>query len=219
VKTRRITLAYLLFGLVLMPLTGWAEYTEGVEYLKVQGQPAETGGKIEVREFFWYGCSHCYRLEPTLTQWRKKRKTMSPKVGFVRTPAILGKHWTVHAQAYFAFEALGVNEKMDGAMFKAIHEQSLPLDDEASLTSFVTKQGIDEKRFSDAFRSFSMENSLKRAVDLQQHYGISSVPTLVVDGRYITSPALARGEEEAMEVLDFLIDKAAKERKKNSSKR
>ena len=215
-KTRRITLAYLLFSLVFVPLTGWAEYTEGVEYLEVPPQPVETGAKIEVREFFWYGCPHCYHLEPVLTRWRK---SLSPKAEFVRTPAIFRDNWAVHARAYFAFQALGVTQKLHGPMFKAIHEQNRPLDDELSLTAFVVEQGVDEKRFSDAYHSFSMENSLKRVKELQTLYGITSVPTIVVDGRYITSPALAHGQEEVAKVLDFLVAKAIKERKKTSSSR
>ncbi len=215
-KTRRITLAYLLLSLMLVPLAGWAEYTEGVEYIEVPQQPVETGAKIEVREFFWYGCPHCYHLEPLLARWHK---TLSPKAEFVRTPAIFRDTWGVHARAYFAFQTLGVAQKLDSAMFKAIHEKNRPLDNEASLTAFAVEQGIDEKRFSDAYNSFSMENSLKRVKELQTLYGITSVPTLVVDGRYITSPTLAHGQEEVPKVLDFLIAKAAKERKKKPASR
>lgn len=211
VKTRSMTLATALFALLLTPLTGLAEYTEGVEYIEVPPQPVETGAKIEVREFFWYGCPHCYHLEPVLARWRK---TLSPKAEFVRTPAIFRENWAVHARAYFAFQALGVSGKLDTAMFRAIHEQNRPLDTEASLTAFAVEQGLDEKRFSDAYRSFSMQNSLKQVTKLQSVYSLNSVPTLVVDGRYITSPSLARGQEEVAKVLDFLVDKAIKERKK-----
>lgn len=211
-KKRILTLACLMFSFTLMPLTAWAEYTEGVEYIKVSPQPVDTGDKIEVREFFWYSCPHCFHFEPVLNRWRK---TLSPKVEFVRTPAIFRDTWAVQARAYFAFQALGVAHKLDAAMFKAIHEQNRPLDTEASITAFAVEQGLDEKRFSDAYHSFSMENSLKRVTELQTLYGINSVPTLVVDGKYITSPALARSQEEAVKVLDFLVAKAIKERKKH----
>ena len=210
-KMQRMTLAYLLFGLMLLPLTGWAEYTEGVEYIAVGPHPVETGDKVEVREFFWYGCPHCYHLEPLLSRWRK---TLSPKAEFVRTPAIFRDNWAVHARAYFAFQTLGVAEKLDAAVFKAIHEQNRPLDTEAGLAAFAVEQGVDEKRFSDAYRSFSMENNVKQVMELQKRYGITSVPTLVVDGRYLTSPSLARSQEETLKVLDFLVAKATKERKK-----
>ncbi len=215
-KTRRTTLAYLLLAFMFAPLTAWAEYTEGVEYIAIRPQPVETGAKIEVREFFWYGCPHCYHLEPVLTSWRK---TLTPKAEFVRSPAIFRDTWGIHARAYFALQTLGVSEKLDGPVFKAIHEQDRPLDSEKSLTAFMVEQGVDEKRFSDAFHSFSMENSLKRAVELQKLYGINSVPTLVVDGRYLTSPSLAQGNSQVAKVLDFLIAKAAQERKKNPSSR
>ena len=109
VKTQRMALACLLFSLMLVPLTGWAEYTEGVEYVEVSPQPVDTGAKIEVREFFWYSCPHCYHLEPVLNRWRK---TLSPKVEFVRTPAIFRDTWAVQARAYFAFQALGVTHKL-----------------------------------------------------------------------------------------------------------
>ena len=212
----RTTLAYWLLAFLLAPLSAWAEYTEGVEYIAIRPQPVETGSKIEVREFFWYGCPHCYHLEPGLTAWRK---TLTSKAEFVRSPAIFRETWGVHARAYFALQTLGVSEKLDSAVFKAIHEQDRPLDSEKSLTAFVVEQGVDGKRFSDAFHSFSMENSLKRAVELQKAYGITSVPTLVVDGRYITSPSLAHGNEAVLKVLDFLVNKAAQERKKNPSSR
>jgi protein dithiol oxidoreductase (disulfide-forming) len=215
VKTRRITLACWLF-LWCVPLVGWAEYSEGVEYIEVVPQPVETGAKVEVREFFWYGCPHCFHLEPVLNGWRK---TLSPKAKFVRTPAIFRDNWEQHARAYYAFEALGVADKLGVAMFSAIHEKNRPLDDEKSITAFAVEQGVEEQRFQDAYRSFGMANSLKHGVDLQKRYGITSVPTLVVDGKYITSPALTHGQEELTKVLDFLIDKAAKERKKRPSPR
>jgi thiol:disulfide interchange protein DsbA len=216
VKTRRTTLAYLLLAFMFAPLAAWAEYTEGVEYIEVPRQPVETGAKIEVREFFWYGCPHCYHLEPVLASWRK---TLTPKAEFVRSPAIFRDTWGIHARAYFALQALGMAEKLDSAVFKAIHEQNRFLDSETDLTAFMVEQGVDEKRFSDAFHSFSMEKSLKRAVELQKLYSINSVPTFVVDGRYLTSPALTHGNEEVVKVLDFLIAKAAKERKKNPAPR
>ena len=211
VKMWKLTLSSLLLCLVLVPAMASAEYTEGVEYIAVAQQPVDTGAKIEVREFFWYGCPHCFHLEPVLREWHK---TMSSKAKFVRTPAVFRDTWEAHARAYYAYEALGVSDKMDMAMFSAIHEKSRPLDNEKSITAFAVEQGIDEKRFHDAYNSFGMAASLKHGIDLQQRYNITSVPTLVVDGKYITSAGLTHGQEELMKVLDFLIDKSAKERKR-----
>ena len=211
VKMWKITWPCLLLCLGLMPMMAWAEYSEGVEYIVVAQQPVETGDKIEVREFFWYGCPHCFHLEPVLREWRK---TMSSKAKFVRTPAVFRNTWEAHARAYYAYEVLGVSDKMDTPMFSAIHDKNRPLDDEKSITAFAVEQGMDEKRFRDAYNSFGMAASLKHSIDLQQRYNISSVPTMVVDGKYITSASLTNGQEELMKVLDFLIDKSAKERKR-----
>lgn len=210
-KMWKMTLPCLLWCLGLAPALALAEYSEGVEYIVVAQQPVETGAKIEVREFFWYGCPHCFHLEPVLHEWRK---TMSSKAKFVRTPAVFRDTWEVHARAYHAYEALGVADKMAMPMFSAIHDKSRPLDDEKSITAFAVEQGIDEKRFRDAYNSFSMAASLKNGVDLQRRYNITSVPTMVVDGKYVTSAGLTHGQEKLMKVLDFLIDKSAKERKR-----
>ena len=200
----------------LASATAAAEYSAGVEYIVVAQQPVETGDKIEVREFFWYGCPHCFHLEPVLNEWRK---TMSPKAKFVRTPAIFRDTWEIHARAYYAYEALGMADKMGAAMFSAIHNKNRILGDEKSITAFAVEQGVDEKRFHDAYNSFSMAASLKHSMDLQGRYNISSVPAMVVDGKYITSAALAHGQEELMKVLDFLIEKSAKERQRTPARK
>ena len=215
-KMWKLTLSSLLLCVGLVPAMASAEYTEGVEYIAVDQQPVETGAKIEVREFFWYGCSHCFHLEPVLHEWRK---TMSSKAKFVRTPAVFRDTWEAHARAYYAYEALGVADKIGMAMFGAIHDKSRPLDDEKTITAFAVEQGIDEKRFRDAYNSFSMAASLKHGVDLQRRYNIASVPTMVVDGKYITSPSLSHGQAELMKVLDFLIEKSAKERQRTPARK
>lgn len=215
-KMWKMTLSYLLLCLGLVSSLASADYSEGVEYIAVPQQPVETGAKIEVREFFWYGCPHCFHLEPVLHEWRK---TMSPKAAFVRTPAVFRDTWEAHARAYYAYEALGISDKISMPMFSAIHDKNRPLDNEKSITAFAVEQGIDEKRFRDAYNSFSMASSLKHGVELQQRYNISSVPTMVVDGKYITNASLAHGQEELMKVLDFLIDKSAKERKRTPARK
>lgn len=215
-KMWKITWPCLLLCLGLTPMMARAEYSEGVEYIAVAQQPVETGDKIEVREFFWYGCPHCFHLEPVLHEWRK---TMSSKAKFVRTPAIFRNTWETHARAYYAYEVLGVSDKINTSMFSAIHDKSRPLDDEKSITAFAVEQGINEKSFRDAYNSFGMAASLKQSLELQQRYNISSVPTMVVDGKYITSPSLTHGQEELMKVLDFLIEKSAKERKRTPARK
>jgi thiol:disulfide interchange protein DsbA len=170
--------------------------------------PVETGAKIEVREFFWYGCPHCYTFEPALKGWLKRRPA---NVEFIRTPGA-APHWLIHAQTYYAFEALEVLDKLHEPMFRAVQADPHALRDESSITAFVGKQGVDAARFRESFRSFGVRMKVERAKKLNGDYMISAVPLLVVDGKYVTGPSMAGGEEQAIKVLDHLIARAARER-------
>jgi thiol:disulfide interchange protein DsbA len=190
-----------------------ANYIEGVEYQRLaQPQPVETGDKIEVREVFWYGCPHCYALEPALEKWLKK---LPAHARFVRMP---GAQWhptfEPHARAYYAFEALGVVGKLHPALFEAIHAKGRALGDEASIGFFVTEHGVKDADFRKAYGSFGVGVKVRNAKQYAERAAIRSVPTLVVDGRYITSATFAGTHEDALKVVEFLIQKAAAERKK-----
>ncbi|MEK7223823.1 MAG: thiol:disulfide interchange protein DsbA/DsbL [Pseudomonadota bacterium] len=202
--------------LMLFPVLARAEFTEGRQYMQVPfPTPVETGNKVEVREIFWYGCSHCYVLEPGLTRWLKK---LPANARFVRTPATAAPRWVIHAQAYYSFEALGAMGKLHDAFFKAVQEQPGALNDEKAITDFVARYGIDRKKFTEAFNSFGVRLKLEKAKQVNQDLNINSVPTLVVDGKYLTSAAMAGGEEALFKLLDQLIGKAAKERNKKAAK-
>lgn len=198
-----------LFVLLLLPFTGQAQILEGVEYTRVAPQPVETGSKVEVREFFGYGCSHCYALEPSLDKWLK---TLPKNTQFVRTPAVFSEAWAVHARAYYAFEALGITAKMHYALFHALHAEKRPLNNADSLAAFVAEKGGDRAAFLDAYNSFGMQANLNRASQVARAYNIDSVPTLIVDGKYMTNSNIAGGHDRVPKVLDFLIKKAAAER-------
>lgn len=188
-----------------------AGFEEGRHYMVLPfSAPVETGDKIEVREFFWYGCPHCYVLEPALANWLKK---MPANVKFVRTPGTAPR-WMIHAQAYYAFEALGALEKLHGAFFKAMQDKSAALNDEKAIADFVASQGVDRTKFSEALNSFGVRLKLEKAKQLNQDLNISSVPAMVVDGKYLTTAAMAGGEGAMLSLLDDLIGKAVKERRK-----
>jgi len=205
----RLLIRPALFVLLLLPLIGQAQFLEGVEYTRVSPQPVETGAKVEVREFFWYGCPHCFALEPSLGKWLK---TMPKNAQFVRTPAVFNETWAAHARAYYAFEALGITEKMHGALFYALHAEKRPLNTADSLAAFVAEKGGDRKAFLDAYNSFGMQANLNRALQAARAFNIESVPTLIVDGKFMTSANIAGGYDKVPQVLDFLIKKAAAER-------
>ncbi len=202
--------------LMLFPVLARAEFTEGRQYMEVPFPTAvETGDKIEVREIFWYGCPHCYVLEPGLTQWLKK---LPKNARFVRTPATAAPHWQIHAQAYYTFEALGALEKLHGAFFKTVQDHQGKPNDEPGIADFAASHGIDRKKFTEAFDSFGVRLKLEKAKQINQDLNINSVPTVVVDGRYLTTAAMAGGEEKMFKLLDQLIVKAARERKTRAAK-
>ncbi len=201
-----------LIGLLLLstlPLAMAATPQEGRHYQELPfPQPVETGNEIEVREFFWYGCPHCYALEPALTAWLKQ---LPQGVQFVRTPGV-APHWLVHAQAYYTFESLGVVERIHAAFFDAYHRNHRKLDNLQDLARFAAEQGVDREAFERAFHSFGVRVKVERAKQLNMAFNIHSVPALVVDGKYVTSPTMAGGEREALAVVGYLIERARRER-------
>lgn len=203
-----------LSGLVLalclsLPMFAQAEPVEGAEYKRISPQPVETGSRIEVREFFWYGCPHCYSLEPYVEKWLRR---MPKNAQFVRTPAVFNEQWAVHARTYYAFEALGLTGKLHRALFDAIHADKRPLMDAESIATWVVEKGGDRMAFLNAYSSFGVETAVNKAAQAGRAYGIDGVPTVVVDGKYETSATLAGSHEKVFEVVDFLIRKAAAER-------
>ena len=191
-------------------------YQAGKHYLELpMPQPVETGDKIELREFFWYGCPHCFALEPSLNTYVKK---LPANVRFVRTPGV-GSNWMVQAQAYYTFEVLGVIDKVHGDFFKAWHVGNRHMNDMNSIAQFAVEHGVDKAKFIETSNSFGVRMRLEHAKDQNVKFMIDSVPMLVVDGRYLTSPGLAGSEKAAFEVVDFLIKKAASERKTSVPKK
>ncbi len=167
-------------------------------------QPTHSGNKIEVLEFFFYGCSHCFKLHPYISAWEKK---MPKDVQFSFVPAIFNPAWEAMARTFYALEALGQREQLHDALFNA-WSNGLDLVDEASVTDFVSKHGVDAKKFKDAYNSFSMQSQVSRAKQMGQIYGIRGTPTLVVDGKYVISGI---GPDEIMKLLDKVLAKVRKE--------
>ena len=174
-------------------------------------QPVETGQKIEVVEFFWYGCSHCFDLEPFLNKWTAR---LPKDVEFRRLPAVPTERWLPNARTYFTLEALGLLDKLHGEVFDAIHIDRVNLNDERVQLDWMAKKGVDRAKFSEAWKSFSVQSKTKRAVQQTQAYDVNGVPTLVVDGKYMTSVSMTGRPEGLMKTLDELIVKARAERTK-----
>lgn len=173
------------------------------EYVELAApQPTSDPQKIEVVELFSYACPHCYHFEPLLHEWVQAQQK---DVVFVRIPAVFRPSWEPLARAYYVAEMLGVLDKVHGAMFKAIHEQKQSLDTEDAIAKVFVAQGVDEKQFRDAYKSFGVAAKLNRGKQMLQRYGVAGVPTLVINGKYRTSANEAGGHEGMLKVADKLI--------------
>lgn len=204
-------LIILIMSLMLSPLGFAAEpYVEGRHYEIVPFPQKISGSKIEVREFFWYGCPHCYRFEPAVESWLKRK---SAKVNFVRTPAV-SPNWAVHAQAYYAFEVMGVVDKIHRSFFDAYHEQGNRLNTPELIADFAASHGIDRALFMKTYGSFAVRVRMNQSRQDMDAYALNSVPEVIVDGKYRTNPNLAGGQDAAFKVVDYLVKKAQRERRK-----
>ena len=177
---RSLTIALSLTPLALAWRGAFAQRNDNVTELNPP-QPTESDGKIEVLEFFWYGCIHCYNLEPKLDTWLK---TKPADVAFRRVPAVLSDRWGHDAAVFYTFEALGVLDKLHRPFFDAIHRDRLRSDSMPALNAWLEKQGVDPKKFDATARSFGVQAKVKRAIRLTSDYKIEGTPAMAVHGRY-----------------------------------
>jgi protein dithiol oxidoreductase (disulfide-forming) len=187
------------------------DMVEGKQYTRLKNVlPAEKGKKIEVIEFFSYGCPHCNDLEPFLQDWVKKAPA---DVQFVRVPVTFQDRWIALAKVYFTLDAMGEGVRLSPEVFKAIHVSSLPLYQDKSFFDWAATKGLDRAKVAEIYGSFGIDSKLKRAKVLAQEYNVQAVPTLIVDGRYVTSSSvLSGGHASVPAALDALIAKARAER-------
>ncbi|MGH8131869.1 MAG: thiol:disulfide interchange protein DsbA/DsbL [Steroidobacteraceae bacterium] len=218
-RTRSLSLALCLFaGAAVLSCAGAsAQLLEGRDYRTLTpAQPAGSSGKIEVLEFFSYGCPHCNDFYPLVSAWAEKLpKDVAFKgvaVGFGR-PA-----WVNLARAYYALQASGDIKRLDGPLFHAIHEQHLPLFDEQTIANWVGKQGGDATRFTNAYTSFGVNNQTVQADQMVEDYRVEGIPTLAIDGKYVViSPSQAADERAVflgvLALADQVIAKVRAERR------
>ncbi len=176
-----------------------ADFVAGRDYsvVPLPGR-VEKPGMIEVREFFWYGCGHCYKLEPYVKNWLK---TKPANVNFVRTPAALNPVWEQNARAYYAAASLGKADAAHEALFNAIHVRNQKLFDQASLAKFYGNHGVDAKSFSGLYNSFVVTGKVAQSNNLAKQYRLDGVPALVVNGKYVVKGDSGR----SLDVVRYLI--------------
>lgn len=183
---------------------------EGHDYAVVKSpQPVATGKKIEVLEFFWYRCPHCFQLEPSLHKWLK---TLPKDAQIRRVPAVFRDDWLPAAKTFYTLEQMGQIERLNGKVFDAYNIERINLDDPAVLGAWIAKQGVDRKKFEAIYNSFSTQSKAMQGGRLATTYAISGVPAFIVDGKYLTAQSMTQTETRLYEVLDQLIAKARAER-------
>jgi thiol:disulfide interchange protein DsbA len=210
-------LIVLLALLTLLPMTAWSEFKEGENYVRYpRAFPVATGEKIEVREIFWYGCPHCYNLEPDLQRWEKN--SMPDNVELIRMPGIFRDTWVPYARAFYAFQAMGVLDKMHDALMIEIHQKKHQVNSRDEIADLVEAKGFDKKAFLSAYNSFSVDSQSRQAAILTKRYGITGVPAIIVDGRFVTGAGQAGGQKQLFELINHLVTLATEERKKVAAK-
>jgi len=169
-------------------------------------QPTPNPGKVEVIELFWYGCPHCVEIEPLLSRWAAIKPA---NVDFVRMPAVFSHNrlWSLHAQAFYTAEALGVFERMHKAMFDALHVTKRPLDTQERLRVLFKENGVNEADFDRAWDSFAVQTRVRQATVLTERFGIDGVPAIVVNRKYRTSGSLTGSFASLLKAVDALIQR------------
>jgi len=181
---------------------------EGTQFTKIDPPvPSTAQGKVEVLEFFSYACPHCSAFEPTLEAWVKK---LPADVAFRRVPVPFLMNAETFQRTYYALESLGLVDTMQRKIFAAVHVDRVRLDSPNDVAALVAKNGGDSAKFLDAMKSFGVANGVTRAKKMTADYRIESVPSIAVQGRFVTSPAQAGSPEKALQVTDFLIQRARK---------
>ncbi|HEY3075080.1 MAG TPA: thiol:disulfide interchange protein DsbA/DsbL [Burkholderiales bacterium] len=193
--------------LVAAPLIAAAQGAPRYTELRPPQPVAQEGNKIEVVEFFWYGCPHCYNLEPLIENWSKK---LPPDVQFRRVPAVFNARWGHDAAIFYTFEALGLLEKLHRPFFDAIHRDGLRSDNAEALSQWLQKNGVDPKKFNETLKSFGVQSKTRRAVQLTTGYGIDGTPAMAVQGRYTISVEQGGTREGMLQTVSSLVDMVRK---------
>jgi len=187
---------------------------EGRQYLVLSQALPSTPGKVEVVEFFWYGCPHCYAFEPAIEAWAKQ---LPADVAFRKVHVAFRANVKIHQRMFYALEALGKEAVTRPAIFNAMHQQGLALDDAKSQAKFLSPLGIDPTKYQEAYNSFGVQTKCTQAEKLSEAYRIEGVPSIGVGGRFLTSPSQAAAGQrlselelgqKALQIADFLIQRA-----------
>jgi thiol:disulfide interchange protein DsbA len=206
----------LMLGLLLISSLSAAQVVAGRDYRVLQRpQPTESGNKIEVVEFFYYGCPHCNNLQAPLESWLKRKPG---DVQFRRQPAVFDNAWLPLTKTYYALDAMALTEKLHQQVFAAIHGQKLRLSDTKVLFDWIATKGVERQKFVDTYNSFAVTTHANRAKEITSGFDISGTPAIAIDGRYITAPSMTLKPNNEIDfvryfqVVDYVVALARKSR-------
>lgn len=200
----------ILLALLLLPALAFAEtFVEGQDFTLIKNSQPSKAQTVQVQEFFSFGCPWCYKVEPAVEKWLQQQGN---NVQFSRVPVIFNKDWVYYAKAYYTAELLGLNQKIDPLLFKAIQTDKQNLTNNQSMIDFFIKQGVDKETAESAFtNSTTIDLKINESNALMAKDQINGVPAFVVDQHYKTDLKMAKGPERLLEVLDFLVKKSRKD--------
>ena len=194
---------------------GAVEPNPGVNFKKTKEViPTDSPGKIEVIEMFWYGCIHCYTIDPYLDEWADN---LPKDVVFKKLPAVPRKNWVPMAKAFYALETLNLDKKLHEKLFDAIHKTKTvdPGNEQSAINWIAVTSKKDIKEVEAAFKTFSMNAKISNSYKMFRAAGATGVPVIIIDGQYLTSSTMAGGEKNTIELMDFIIENIRKDKAKN----
>ncbi|KPQ30950.1 MULTISPECIES: thiol:disulfide interchange protein DsbA/DsbL [unclassified Halomonas] len=205
------TLMVAVAGLGLSAAVGAQELVEGEQYEALE-EPVETqveDGQIEVLEVFWFGCPHCYGLQPHVNEWYE---ALDDDVTIEKMPATMGGDWNTHANAFYAAKELGIEEDLHADFFDAIHQDERSLTEEDDIAAFFSDYGVSEDEAKEALTAFNVRSNVNKANSRMRDMRLMGVPAIVVDGQYVVTPSSAGSLENMPSVADDLVEKVREAR-------
>ena len=188
------------------------EFKDGVDYrtLRIPVLTDADKGEIEVATVFWYGCPHCYSLEPIVDRWKE---SLSDDIRFVRRPGFFGPNlWQTHAQLYYTIHNMGIEDKVHEGIFNEVQNKRNYLQDSDAMADYLNQRyGVDKKEFKARFESFGVNHQLQQAFAKLKGYELTGVPAVIIDGRYVIEPGTAGSLNNIPLIADYLIAKVQKE--------
>ena len=191
-------------ALTLLLITAISSDVYAQKYVQISTEKQSESKDIIIYEFFWYGCPHCFNLEPTIDRIEADLD-MDAKI--VKVPVALRDSWTPHAKLYYALSQMNEIDDLHNSIFEEIHIENNRLDTEEAMIEFLSKSEINTEIFSEKYNSYGTEARVKKASNLARKYQIDSVPTLVVNGKYLTSGSFVSSYDELYSVVNFLVER------------